>query len=84
MLRQRQHLSGRSNETEGKKNWRRNAVSLTAQCEQNSPRPLLVPKLEAAGSEEEMLSVPEFAPSRRCLGTGRDTAKGSLKPFRGR
>lgn len=45
-----QHPPGRSNETEGKKNRRRNAVSLTTQCKQNSLRPLLSP--EAAGREE--------------------------------
>ncbi len=37
-----------SNETEGKKNRRRDAGSLTAQCKQNSPHPLLGPKPESA------------------------------------
>lgn len=80
---QRQHPPGRSNETERKKNRRRNAVSLTAQRKQNSPRPLLGPKPEAAGSEEEMLSVPEFTPLRRCLGTGGDTAKSHFPALSG-
>lgn len=80
-LQQQQHPPGGSNETEGKKNWRRNAVSLCAQCKQKSPRPLLGP--QAAGSEEEMLSVPEFAPLRRCLGTGgRHHKKLLSSPFR--
>lgn len=73
--RQRQRPPGRSNETEGKKKRRRDAVSLTARCKQNSLRPLLGLKPQAAGSEKEMLSVPEFAPLRRCLGTGGDTTK---------
>lgn len=76
VLRQRQHPPGRCNETEGKKKRRRDAaVSLAAQCKENSPRPLLGPEPEAAGSEEERLSVPEFTPLRRCLGTGGDAAK---------
>lgn len=40
-----------------KKKRRRNAVSLTAQCKQNSPRPPIGLKLQAPGSEKEMLSV---------------------------
>lgn len=70
-----QHPPGMSNETEGKNYRRRNAVSLAAQHKQNSPRPLLGSKPEAAGGEQETLSMPEFAPLRRCSGTGGDTAK---------
>lgn len=53
-LQQWQHPPGRCNETEGKKNRRRNVVSLTTQWKQNSPCPLLGPQLEVEGSEEEM------------------------------
>lgn len=43
------------------------------------------PQPEAAGGEEEMLSVPEFAPLRRCLGTGGGHRKKPLSsPFSGR
>lgn len=67
----------------GRKDWRRNAVSLTAQCKQNSPRPLLDLKPQAASSEEEMLSVPEFVPLRRCFRTRRGHHKKPLSiPFR--
>ncbi len=47
------------------------------------PHPLLGPKPESAASGEEMLSVPEFSPSHRCLGTGGDTAKSHFQALLG-